>query len=39
MKYVILTLVLFASACTSINQRDTASENNRLQPLPGDHRE
>jgi len=37
MKILILTTFLLATACTSIN-RDTASETNRKQPLPGEKR-
>lgn len=37
MKTLIIATFLLATACTSIN-RDTASEINRKQPLPGDKR-
>lgn len=37
MKYVVLAVILLASACTSLN-RETASETHRKQPLPSDRR-
>ncbi len=37
MKYLLLTVMLFATACTSIS-RETASETHRSQPLPSDKR-